>query len=249
MWQPDSSIHDNPNNQLSTILVYYIYILCIGFVTWCSSKKQGVSLKTSLCAARRGAWRFAPLAHHSAPQSLGHGDLDLTSHWSQKHVSFLNAEYRIVYAYVSKSISIIYIYILLFLIVCDLVLALMSWNQVHQRLPYPKNVWLNQFLFTLHTPSTTSRLKLHPFRLWLSCRKCCVSVHGIRSPEGRKPRFKEAYAGTMASTALSWGLGKGRNQLHVSSASKTFAQFQEVVPLSTTSVVRTTTLIQSMLSS
>ena len=142
MWQPDSSIHEVTPiiNYLSTILVYYIYIyvLCIGFVTWCSSKKQCVSLKTSLCAARRGAWRFAPLARHSAPQSLGHGDLDLTSHRSKKHVSFLNAEYRIVYAYVSKSISIIYIYIHTFIFNClslNLVLALMSWNQVHQRLP------------------------------------------------------------------------------------------------------------------
>ena len=28
----------------------------------------------------------------------------------------------------------------------------------------------------------------------LSCRKCCVMVQGIKSPEGRKPRFSEACA-------------------------------------------------------
>ena len=57
----------------------------------------------------------------------------------------------------------------------------------------PTALWSKKY----SSPSNSSTLKLRiwhdPLRLWLSCRKCCVSVHGIRSPEGRKPRFKEAW--------------------------------------------------------
>lgn len=225
-------------------------------MTWCSSKKQGVSLKTSLCAARRGAWRFAPLAHHSAPQSLGHGDLDLTSHWSKKHVSFLNADYRIVYAYVS--ISIIYIYTHTFIFNC---LWLGSCSHVlepsaptaplsKKRMTQSISVYFAHSIHYQQT-QTASLQTVAVMQEMLRQRPWDQISGGPQAPLQGSLRRHDRFNGAE--------LRVGKGEKPAACGLQCFQDFCRVPrsgateeanePISTTSVVRTTTLIQSMLSS
>ena len=93
MWQPDSSIHDNPNNQLSTILVYYIYYV-LGL--W-----HDVAQKSRVCLWRpafalQGGVRGD--SHHSHTTQLPKASVMVTWTWpvidhrSTSHFSMQNIE-------------------------------------------------------------------------------------------------------------------------------------------------------------
>ena len=69
----------------------YIYMYICIIMYWVCHIVLFFLWTTSLCAARRGAWRFAPLAHHSAPQSLGQ---TITSHfWMQNIELFIHTDH------------------------------------------------------------------------------------------------------------------------------------------------------------
>lgn len=71
----------------------------------------------------------------------------------------------------------------------------MSWS-------WRLTLWLFEMLAI--SPVHSQGLAARP----LSCKKCCVKVHGIRSPEGRKPRFKEASKITKVQWQMTWNCWK-----------------------------------------